>query len=445
MARRVIYLSIPCLRLGDVSDPSVTPTLHGWANAGAVAELVPSFPCVTSPVQATTWTGVEPASHGIIANGVYHRDRKEVTFWVERNGAVGGEQIWQCIARAGGMTSAVWHAQNIKDAAADFIVTPEPIHHSDGRTESWCYSKPDGLYQQLAAELGHFPLHHYWGPLANIESTKWIIAGAQWLIRRHDPDFHYIYIPHLDYASQKFGPDSAQAVEALRELDVVLGEFNEFVMSSPGGENVIIVAASEYAMTNVSTALYPNIALRKCGLLRTRDDASGEIIDFDASRAFAMVDHQLAHVYADAGAVAEVVELFRGTDGIEGMYTGDGRRNVGVDHPRAGEVVLVARDDHWFAYYWWLDASSAPSFARTVDIHRKPGFDPVELFVDPATKSIPLDASLVKGSHGVPAIAERHRGAIVCSRATSHIESIVLYRDTDVKAMVLGLLGIPAV
>lgn len=442
MTEHLIYLSVPGLRPKDVSDPSITPTLHRWAADGASARLTPSFPCVTSTVQASTWTGVGPGRHGVIANGFYHRDQKAVELWVGRNGVIEGDQVWDAIAATGRLTSAVWHAQNIKDAAADYIVTPEPIHEPDGTMKLWCYSKPDGLYQQLLDAVGHFPLQHYWGPLSNIESSRWIIAAAQWLIERHDPNFHFIYLPHLDYASQKHGPDSPQAVESLRELDALLAGFNDFVAASPAGKDAVFLVVSEYALTAVSGVVYPNVVLRKAGLLEMRSSADGEVIDFDRSKAFAVVDHQCAHLYVKNGFVDQVGSLFRGIEGIEGVFAGDERDQIGVTHSRSGEIVLSAVEDHWFAYYWWDDEADAPPFARTVDIHRKPGYDPVELFFDPKIKGIPLEPALVKGSHGAPVRTDAQRGAIISSRPTPMIENGGHYRDVDVKNMVLALLGI---
>jgi len=405
---------------------------------------VPSFPGVTSTVQASTWTGVGPDRHGVIANGFYDRDTHEVAFWVGRNDVIQGEQIWNVLADTGDLTSAVWHAQNIKDAAANYIVTPEPIHEPEGTTKLWCYSKPEGLYRRLLDAMGHFPLQHYWGPLANIESSKWIIEAAQWLIAEHDPNFHSIYLPHLDYAAQKFGPDSRQAVDAVRELDTLLARFRDFVATHRAGNDAIFLAVSEYAMTEATGVVYPNIDLRRAGLLATRESADGEVIDFAASRAFAMVDHQCAHVYCRPEVIGEVAALFKETKGVEGVYVGKERAQVGLDHPRAGEVVLSARMDHWLGYYWWFDDADAPRFARTVDIHRKSGYDPAELFFDPATRSIPLNATLVRGSHGAPVTSPRQRGALICSAATPYVEAGKVYGDTDVKSMVLGLLGVGA-
>jgi len=438
----VVFLSVAGLRSQDVSA-AVTPTLDRWAGGGAMAELVPTFPCVTSCVQATFWTGRPPGKHGVIANGFYQRDRREVEFWVGRSDVIAGEQIWDTLGRAGaGRTSAVWHAQNIKGCSADFIVTPAPIHEPDGTTKLWCYSKPDTLYHELLDALGHFPLQHYWGPLSNIESTRWILTAAAWLHERHTPNFHWIYIPHLDYAAQKFGPNSPQASVALGELDAELAGF-EARLSAAGGTAPVFVVAGEYALTDVSGVVYPNRALREAGLLAVRAQGGAEFVDLERCDAFAMVDHQLAHVYvSDASRCTRVASLLAALPGVARVYAGPDRQAVGMDHPRAGDIVAIAEESHWFAYYWWVDDAKAPAFTRTVDIHQKPGYDPVELFFDPATKSIPLDAGLVKGSHGVPATAGHHRTALICSDGHGPIEMGRRYRDVDVKDMTQRFLGV---
>ena len=441
----LIFLSIPGLRPRDVNAES-TPTLHAWATGGAMAKLTPTFPCVTSTVQATMWTGRSPGEHGVVANGFFHRDRSEVEFWVARNDVIQGEQIWESIRRQRpDFTSAVWHAQNIKGAAADFIVTPAPIHEPDGTMKLWCYSKPDGLYQELLDALGHFPLQHYWGPLANIESTRWILGAAQWLIDKHAPNFHWIYIPHLDYAAQKFGPNSDEASGALVELDAELARFASGVTASAIGKKTVYLVAGEYALTDVNGVVYPNRLLREAGLLEVRRESDGERMDLATSPAFAMVDHQLAHVFVNqshAMDISRIADLFRSTPGIAGVHEGDQRGEIDLAHDRAGDIILIAEPSHWFAYYWWLDDEAAPSFARTVDIHRKPGYDPVELFFDPATRSIPLDARLVKGSHGAPATKPEQQAALICSAPSSAVEPAQTYRDVDVRRISLQLLGL---
>ncbi|MGB0714949.1 MAG: alkaline phosphatase family protein [Phycisphaerae bacterium] len=437
---RILFLSVPGLRVKDITQED-TPTLHAWANQGGIANLVPSFPCVTSPVQATFLTGRSPGQHGVIANGFYHRDRKEVEFWVAHNSIIEGEQTWDRLRQAG-LSAAAWHTQNIKGAAADFIITPSPIHEDDGTTKLWCYEKPEGLYTALIDEFGHFPLQHYWGPLSNIESTKWILKGARWLIEKHDPRFHWIYIPQLDYAAQKHGPDSKEARQALVELEAELALFATDIGQSKIAENATFIVASEYAMTDVARAIHPNRLLRDAGMVKIRPDGDQEQLDIPGSRAFAMVDHQFAHIFvSDPADVHPCAELFRNVPGIADALAGDERSKVGLDHPRSGEIILIAEPDHWFTYYFWMDEACAPAYARTVDIHAKPGYDPVEMFVDPATRAISLNSSLVKGSHGAPALEERQFGAILASRPGIVSEGRNI-RDTDVHNMCLNALGI---
>lgn len=446
--KQIVFLSVPGLRLADVRA-DLAPTLFDLANRGAIAELTPTFPCVTSCVQASMWTGTPPGEHGVIANGFYHRDRGEVEFWVGRNGVIQRPQVWDAL-RAHGINSAVWHAQNIKDAAADFIVTPAPVHEPDGTMKLWCYSKPDGFYQQMLDEgLGHFPLQHYWGPLANIQSTRWILSAALWLHCRHHPQFHWIYLPHLDYAGQKFGPSSPQAAEAVGELDRELAAFIAAI-DEPATKAIEFIVVGEYAMTDVTGVIYPNRLLRQAGWLTVRQEDGREYLDPAATPAFAMVDHQFAHVYvndvagppgsSDAGhgdRARSVAAIFENVPGVAAVYAGPRRAEIGMDHPRAGDVILAAEDTHWFAYYWWLDDEAAPPFARTVDIHRKPGYDPVELFFDPVAKGIPLKPELVKGSHGVPATAARHKTALISSNPRT-LQQIV--PDVDLYQLVLSAL-----
>jgi len=443
-APHLIVLSVPGLRRGDI-DRAKTPTLFAWANRGAIAELTPTFPCVTSCVQASMFTGSPPARHGVIANGFFDRERRAVAFWVGKNDVVTGEPVWDAMrARRSGLTSAVWHAQNIKGASADYIVTPAPIHEADGSTKPWCYSKPGGLYEEMLATLGHFPLQHYWGPHSNIESTKWILRAAVWLIEKHRPNFHWIYVPHLDYAGQKFGPDSSQAGAALGELDKALAEFAAAVAESSIGKVVKYLVTGEYALTPVRGVVYPNRILREAGLLDVRECNGTELIDFESSQAFAMVDHQFAHLILrhPTKSIAErVAGLFRARKGVVDVCAGEERTRMEMNHPRSGDVILVAEDDHWFAYYWWLQDRTAPPFARTVDIHQKPGYDPVELFFDPATRGIPLNAELVRGSHGVPATAPRHRSVILSSAPLPKFDTAASLRDVNVKRISLALMG----
>jgi len=441
----VVMLSVPGLRRKDLA---AMPNLGALVGEGDQVMLVPSFPAVTWPVQANLVTGKLPSEHGAVANGFYWRDKQQVEMWTAGNEALERPQIWDIMHdHDSSLTSAVWFPMLSKRCGADYVCMPAPIHNPDGSESLWCYTKPTELYGDLRDELGDFPLQHFWGPMANIKSSAWIADSATQAAKKYQPNFFYIYLTHLDYAAQKTGPDSPEALAAVKELDELLGRMIAGFQEAYAGGRLLWLVASEYGITPVDHVTYPNRVLREAGLLQVRSEgtadgseegAGGELIDFENSAAWALVDHQFSHVYVkdgDAAVTKRVVELFRGQEGIQDAVAGSDRAKYDLDHERSGEVILVSTSNSWQAYYYWLDDAAAPSFARTVDIHRKPGYDPVELHFDMQTKSIPLDASLVKGSHGAPVATEDAEGVLLSSekgvlleRATAdiHIADFVL-------------------
>jgi predicted AlkP superfamily pyrophosphatase or phosphodiesterase len=439
--RFAVLLSIPALR---ASDLAAMPRLSALAQRGATTSLAHTFPCVTCPSQATLTTGVGPKRHGVIANGFFWRDRGEVEMWTAWNKVVEAPQIWKLLHQHDPqLTSAVWFPLLIKGADADFICTPAPIHNPDGSESLWCYTRPTELYGELRDTFGHFPLMNFWGPLANIKSTQWIVDSALHAVRKFKPRFTYVYLHHLDNVAQKFGPDSPQTQAALGEVDAAIGRLVDGLADAGMGDAMWVVA-SEYVITPVNGASYPNRRLREAGLLTLREENGTELLDIAASRAWALVDHQLAHVFVrDPADIDRVTSLFREDPGVAEVLSGLARAPRHLDHPRAGDVVLISKPDQWFAYYWWLDAAKAPKFARTVDIHRKPGYDPVELFIDMPTRSTPLDPGLVKGSHGYPADAPERRGLLVCTNpefVTPNKDGLV--PDTAVAGIILRNFGV---
>ncbi|MGO8749480.1 MAG: alkaline phosphatase family protein [Thermoguttaceae bacterium] len=431
----VVLFSIPGLREKDVA---VMKNLRELTAGGEIADLVPSFPCVTCPVQANMTTGKLPDEHGVIANGFHWRDRRGVEMWTSPSDCIEKPQIWDLLShREPAFSTAVWFPLHSKGCEADYVCTPAPIHNPDGSESLWCYTRPIELYGELRDTLGHFPLQHFWGPMANVKSTAWILESAVHAARKWRPDFFYIYLPHLDYAAQRSGPDSILAAVAVQDLDRLLGricgELREAYAADP-----LWLVAGEYAIAPVEHATYPNRVLREAGFLSIREAEDGEHLDLEKSRAFAMVDHQFSHVFVQSGdreIVTKVADLFRGEKGFAEVLAGDQRGRYHMDHPRSGEVVLISTPDSWQAYYWWLSDDRAPGFARTVDIHRKPGYDPVELFFDIASKSIPLDATLVRGSHGAP-VAGHDQATVMLSSHPGLLPGTTM-ADTDVFGLVL--------
>ncbi len=397
-----------------------TPHLRAFRERGSLRRLRARLPAVTCTSQACMLTGAPPSTHGIVGNGWYERESAEVRFWRQSNHLVRAPSVWDAAReREPGLTCAKvfwWHNMY---SSVDLSVTPRPIYRADGRKIPDCASEPPELRDELQGELGRFPLFRFWGPAADLSSSRWIADAALHAHERSRPDLSLVYLPHLDYAFQKHGPDSAEAHGALAEIDGVVGELVE--RYERDGVRVVIV--SEYGIEPVDTPVHVNRAFREAGLLRVRDELGLDVLDPGGCRALGVADHQVCHVYVrDRGDLGAVRAICEGLDGIEHVLDEEAQREAGIAHERSGDLVLVARSGSWCTYYHWLDDARAPDFARTVDIHRKPGYDPVELFVDPKLRFpklalgwrllrkrlgfrqlmdvIPLDASLVRGSHG---------------------------------------------
>jgi predicted AlkP superfamily pyrophosphatase or phosphodiesterase len=397
-----------------------TPALRTFRDENALRPLQTILPAVTCSVQSTFVTGRLPRAHGIVGNGWYFRDLAQVWLWRQANQLVTGDKLWdEARRRDPSFTVAKLFWWYNMYSSADISITPRPMYTADGRKLPDVYTDPPELRAELSQALGMFPLFNFWGPRADISSTSWIAKSAELVIEKSAPTLTLVYLPHLDYDLQRFGPSDPRIAKALTEVDAVCAEL--FALAKQKGLRVVVL--SEYGITPVSDAIHVNRALREAGFLRVREEVGLEQLDAGASRAFAVADHQLAHVYvknpADLPAVRAVCERL---EGVEQVLDDAGKHATGLDHARAGELVLVSRADRWFSYYFWLDDARAPDYARTVDIHLKPGYDPVELFIDPKLTFpmlkvgrrllarrlgfrnlldvIPLDATLVKGSHG---------------------------------------------
>jgi predicted AlkP superfamily pyrophosphatase or phosphodiesterase len=416
--RRTLVLDVVGLTPGLLG--AHTPVLAAFAASGRWRPLVPTLPAVTCTMQSTFVTGSLPRDHGCVANGWYYRDIAEVSLWRQAGSLVGGAKLWDLAKqRDPSFTCAHlfwWYAMY---ASADFIVTPRPMYPADGRKLPDVWTHPPELRATLQAAHGQFPLFDFWGPRAGLPSSAWITAAAIDVWRHQQPTLSLVYLPHLDYVLQREGPAGPGVAAALREVDALCGE----LIAAADQADTGVVILSEYGITPVTGAVHPNRVLRDAGLVTVRRERGHELLDAGACEAFAVADHQLAHVYVKRPErIAEVKRLLEQMPGVDRVLDEAGKHAAGLDHVRAGELVAIAKPDTWFSYYYWLDDACAPDFARTVEIHRKPGYDPVELFLDPTLRLpratvgwklarrklgfrtlldvIPLDTSLVRGSHG---------------------------------------------
>lgn len=382
-------------------------TLPGFSRlmaSGRKADLEPVFPCLTLPGQASFSTGTYPDEHGIIANGFFYRDRFEVSFWDQYRSLVQATPVWESLKQSDpDLKTALLFCQNTLYANADFIISPKPMHTDEGLIQ-WCYSKPAGLYESICQDIGRpFNLMDYWGPFASSKASDWIMEAAIRLVETQLPHFMVTYIPHLDYSCQKFGPDDPRVDEDLYAIDRLMDGFYQALEKKGILEKSTFCVFSEYSLSPVNGAVLLNMALRKAGFLSVRDIQNREYLDFELSRAFAMVDHQVAHIYIrDKADIRPVKEILESLDGVARVLDETGKRELRIGHERSGELIAISAADKWFAYYFWDVPEKAPDFAAHIDIHRKPGYDPVELFMDLSTFKIPQTPELIKGSHGAP-------------------------------------------
>ncbi|WP_259015582.1 alkaline phosphatase family protein [Emticicia fluvialis] len=425
-----------------------TPFLQKFIAKNTLTHIKPAFPAVTTTAQSCYITGKNPDAHGIVGNGWYDHDACEMKFWKQSNKLVQSEKIWEAARRknpAFTVSKMFWWYNMY--SSADFSATPRPQYHSDGVKVPDCYTYPADLRDKLQAKLGTFPLFKFWGPNTSIDCSKWIADASLEVDRTEDPTLTLIYLPHLDYCLQKFGVDFGKISKDLHEIDSLVEELVNYYEQ----RNANVILLSEYGINNVSHPIHINRILREHGLLSVRVESGLELLDCGASKAFAASDHQIAHVYVnDESQKERVKEILSKIDGIALIMDEEEKQKYHINHKRAGDFVLMAKADSWFTYYYWFDDKLAPDFARSVDIHNKPGYDPVEMFMNPANPFIklraaykllrkltgfryrmdviPLDASLVKGSHGTLDIGKEFYPVLVSNqKITEEIAATDVY------------------
>ena len=418
--RRIAVINV--VGLCDRHIGSWTPRIHGYRNTGAQAFIEPAFPAVTCTAQSDYLTGETSATHGIVGNGWYDRDLAEVQFWKQSNHLVQAPKVWDALrAKHDNFTCAkVFWWYNMY-SGVDWSLTPRPMYPADGRKVFDIYTHPFEIREDTKRDLGAFPFPGFWGPAAGVNTpqgsadcvSRWIGESAKWIERKHSPTLSLVYLPHLDYNLQRLGPEDKAIKQDFQSIDTIVGGLLDFYAE----RGVQVMLLSEYGITPVNKAIHLNRLFREQGWLTIKEELGLELLDAGASQVFAVADHQVAHIYINNDALhSEVKSLLENTTGVQAVLDDDAR------HRRAGDLIAVADENAWFTYYYWMDDARAPDFARTVDIHRKPGFDPVELFIDPQLAFpklriaqrllqkklgfrmlmdvIPLDAALVKGSHG---------------------------------------------
>lgn len=428
MKKRVAVLNVVGLTKSVLAD---MPRLKAWAQKTEVQSFKPAFPAVTCTAQSSYLTGKPVGEHGIVGNGWYDREAAEVKFWKQSNHLVKGSKIWEQPEFADRKTAKMFWWYNMY-SSAEFSATPRPLYPADGRKFFDIHTQPMGMREEMKADLGDFPFPAFWGPRAGIDSSKWIAESAKWIEQRDQPDLNLVYLPHLDYGLQKYGPGAPEMDAEYLAIDDVTCDLIEFFET----QGVEVLVLSEYGISKVSKPIHLNRIFREKGWIQVKDELGLETLDCGGCQAFAVADHQVAHVYINDPAITEDVrEVVKAVDGVEEIREADDLWGDGIGKERGGDFVAVSEEDAWFTYYFWMDDDKAPDYARCIDIHRKPGYDPVELFLDPEIKFpplkiakflakkklgfrtlmdvIPLDASLVRGSHGRDNVSEEEQPVVI--------------------------------
>ena len=383
---------------------SGAPNLARWAAGAALARIRPAFPAVTCTAQSDYLTGRYPTTHGIVGNGWYAREDAEIRFWKQSNKLVQAPKIWE---RARGARPHVHVRQRV-------LV----VQHVFDR----------GLHRHAAADVsGRRPkaarrLHRARRSARRASGEARDVPALQLLgtesVDRVEPVDCGIGEARRSRSSRRRSRSStcrtstttcSASVRAIRrrradvrQVDDLCGDLIAFYEA----RGVQVVILSEYGLCDVTTPVHLNRVLRQHGLVAVREELGLEVLDPGASAAFVVADHQVAHVYVNdpSRQTSRSARSSRRRRASSGCSMPRARAAHRIDHARAGDLVAIAEPKAWFTYYYWLDDRRAPDFARTVDIHRKPGYDPVELLLDPAIRVPALSVGwrLAKKSLGIP-------------------------------------------
>lgn len=433
-----------------------TPHLYQLKTTGQFSYIETVTPAVTCSVQASFLTGEMPNQHGIVANGWFDQQYNEIWFWRQSNKLIQGEKVWEAAKKINAEFSCAnmfwWYNMA---TTADIAVTPRPMYPADGRKIPDCHTQPTELRDILTQKFGAFPLFNFWGPNTSINSSQWITKASKYVWQTYHPTLMLVYLPHLDYNLQRLGPHHPEIAKDIKLVDELCGKLIDTTLN----DNARIIVLSEYAVTPVTKPVHINRLLRKNNFLQTRNELGLEQLDISNSKAFAVSDHQIAHVYIRNNTdIPAVRTLFESLEGVEKILSKKDSEQYSLNHSRSGDLIVLAKPDTWFTYYYWLDDQQAPDYARTVDIHRKPGFDPVELFFDPTIRVLPLSIAwkllkrklgfrqlldviplmpeLVQGSHGIVHSDKKYNPIVISSEKDQLSSSII--HATAIKRLILN-------
>ena len=422
MGDRIVLLSIPQLRRRDVT-PGGLASLESLARTGSICDLVPAFPGTAAPAFATMLTGVGAAQHEIVGDIYFDRQAGRVESRPFRSSAIRGPKLWERLrsVRPGART-LLWGSP-----FADAGVEAGELWLGQSGPET----SPEFLGAETAGSFGPYPCPDREDP--GLEPTAWLLKTAGAILAAQDPDLAVVRVPYLGQVARRFGPDGREAGRAVRALEAVLKPFLDGLRPETR-----VVAATESITTPASGPLFPNRTLRAMGLLELMpSDGAGLDVDLARSAAFAVSDHQVCHLYFnDATQMGAIASAFSGPggEGIARVVSLGQRAEFGLDQPRAGDIVLIADPDRWFAPDWWEGPAEAPKSAKSAACglaHATAG-------------GLLLDPEHVLGSLGGPPPGEEFLGVVVSSTPLpARIAPGSRLASTDLAGLILDLAAAP--
>jgi predicted AlkP superfamily pyrophosphatase or phosphodiesterase len=379
MPRKLLIIDVAALSPAEVSER--TPNMRALAARGGLYPLREPFPSLTCPSHATLVMGSLPSDHGMVGNCLYSREYAKLFNWNRSHHLLSGTPLWEAArARDPKVRTANLFVRHCADSSCEIRVTERPVYWSSGKKQFEFFAEPRALHGELVEKLGPFPFARFWGPMAGIESTQWVIGAALHVLERSDPELLLVYPPFLDYDGARFGPDSPQVAAALVAMDAALAPLLEAARAT--ARDVMIV--SDYGFAPVDQPVFLNRVLRNAGFLNVEDAPNGERLDPGTSRAFAVCDNQVAHVYvARAEDIVAVRSLLGATPGVREVLDAGAQARAGIAHARSGELIATSTPRAWFAYPYWSEPAKTPDFAECIAIFEKIGTDTCELFLKP--------------------------------------------------------------
>jgi predicted AlkP superfamily pyrophosphatase or phosphodiesterase len=340
----VVVISLDGFPGWALEDPYLpVPTLRRLAAQGVVARgMRPVNPSVTWPNHTSIVTGVTPARHGVLFNGLLVREPgvpPRIDPWRDKSEMVRVRTLYDAAHEAGMTTAqvdwvAIWNAPTI---TWEFRERPEP-----GQTV------PEEMINAgliSAADVKSFSNRNIlW------RDEMWTTAAVH-IIRTHRPNLMLFHLLNLDSTHHRYGPRTPAGMNAMALLDAQVRRIVDAVDEAGLTARTTFFVVSDHGFKTVRRQIRPNAVLARAGLLTATD---GKVT---RSEAYVVPEGGTALVYITAAGPAGTLlertkQALAGLEGIERVVEPAEFAALGLprpeDNPQMGALFLIARDGYAF-------------------------------------------------------------------------------------------------